>query len=370
MSKKVRIAVVGMGFGRCFAALYSRHPEVEYVGLCDQDPRRLREAAEPLGITRLHTALDEVLASPEYDAVHIATRVDQHAGHCVRALDAGKHCASAVPMGLSLEELERVRQAQRRSGLSYMMMETAIYGMEYLYAKDLHRSGGLGTIQFLQGYHSQDLSGCPTVWRGFPPMWYITHALSPLLDIVDGQVDSVSCLGSGVAEDGLCEEHYVKPYPVAAANFRLRGMCLAAQVTRTMFDVAPFGGEGFNIWGSKRTLIFVGPARQVTLGPPSAWKGRSIQEVGMQGPRPRPDLLPPELAPEADGGHGGSHPHLAHEFISSIVERRQPYIHADRAAAWSAPGICAHQSMLAGGQPMSVPVYAEEKSGRIRGDGG
>ena len=25
------------------------------------------------------------------------------------------------------------------------------------------------------------------------------------------------------------------------------------------------------------------------------------------------------------GGHGGSHPHLAHEFLSSIVQDREPY---------------------------------------------
>ena len=48
-------------------------------------------------------------------------------------------------------------------------------------------------------------------------------------------------------------------------------------------------------------------------------------------------------------GHGGSHPHMAHEFISAIVEGRPPRPDAGTSANWTMTGICAHQSAMKGG---------------------
>jgi hypothetical protein len=57
------------------------------------------------------------------------------------------------------------------------------------------------------------------------------------------------------------------------------------------------------------------------------------------------------------GGHGGSHPHLAHEFVRSIVEGRAPAIDEVTAANWTSVGICAHESAMDGGQRVAIPDY-------------
>ena len=54
-------------------------------------------------------------------------------------------------------------------------------------------------------------------------------------------------------------------------------------------------------------------------------------------------------------GHGGSHPHLAHEFISAIVEGRSPLPDAATSANWTMTGICAHQSAMKGGERVPIP---------------
>jgi hypothetical protein len=88
----------------------------------------------------------------------------------------------------------------------------------------------------------------------------------------------------------------------------------------------------------------------------------------------RADLLPPEIAKytrrfaynsrethrsfEQGGGHHGSHPHLVHEFVQSIIENRKPRIDAVTAANWTAAGICAHQSALANGAEVEIPSFA------------
>ncbi|HQY24340.1 MAG TPA: hypothetical protein PLL45_05650, partial [Thermoflexales bacterium] len=63
------------------------------------------------------------------------------------------------------------------------------------------------------------------------------------------------------------------------------------------------------------------------------------------------------VAFEQGGGHHGSHPHLVHEFVRSIVERRQPRIDAVTAANWTIAGLCAHESALAGGREVVIPDY-------------
>ena len=49
-------------------------------------------------------------------------------------------------------------------------------------------------------------------------------------------------------------------------------------------------------------------------------------------------------------GHGGSHPHLVNEFLSAIVEDRDPFPNAVQSANWTCTGICAHDSALRGGR--------------------
>ena len=56
-------------------------------------------------------------------------------------------------------------------------------------------------------------------------------------------------------------------------------------------------------------------------------------------------------------GHGGSHPHLVNEFISSIVEDRDPFPNAVQSANWTCVGICAHDSALRGGEIVRLPEW-------------
>ena len=50
---------------------------------------------------------------------------------------------------------------------------------------------------------------------------------------------------------------------------------------------------------------------------------------------------------------------LGDEFVRSIIERRPPAIDAVTAANWTAAGICAHQSAMAGGDGIDIPRFDE-----------
>ena len=71
-----------------------------------------------------------------------------------------------------------------------------------------------------------------------------------------------------------------------------------------------------------------------------------------------PDIERPAIPPGMPaGGHGGSHGPLANEFITSILEDREPMVNIYEALAMTAPGVVAHQSALKDGETLKIPQY-------------
>jgi hypothetical protein len=56
-------------------------------------------------------------------------------------------------------------------------------------------------------------------------------------------------------------------------------------------------------------------------------------------------------------GHGGSHPHLAHEFVSAMIEDRDPFPNAVQSANWTCVGILAHESAMKEGEKIYLPEF-------------
>ena len=57
------------------------------------------------------------------------------------------------------------------------------------------------------------------------------------------------------------------------------------------------------------------------------------------------------------GGHGGSHPHLVHAWVSAIRGERPALPDAPTSANWTIVGICAHQSALNDGEKVAIPQF-------------
>ncbi|NYE74405.1 Gfo/Idh/MocA family oxidoreductase [Microlunatus parietis] len=363
----VDVIVVGLGFGAAFVPIYQAHPSVGRVAVADSDPARLAEVGDRLGVHDRFAGLEDALAADGWDAVHLLTPVALHADQVELILDSGRHCASAVPMATTLDDLDRLIAAEARSGRNYFMMETAVYSREFFQALQLRDSGALGRLSYFRGEHLQNLDGYPPYWLGYPPMHYVTHALSPALALADARVDTVRCLGSsrltpdrvGVAGEGFGTEAAL--FSLVPRDGSPAADALVANITMSFFQLGRSYLEGFSVYGDQGALEWPqlegGPMKRFAMEPAAAGqRGRPVSVVDVRPPG-APELLPEPLRPFTDGGHGGSHPHLVHEFVASIVEGRPARIDARRAAEFTAPGICAHASALAGGAEVSVPDY-------------
>ena len=140
------------------------------------------------------------------------------------------------------------------------------------------------------------------------------------------------CFGSGTIRAEYAKT-YGSPFAVEIGPFKLRDSDLACEVTRSLFDTIRQYRESFDVYGTKLAFEWeqVAGERPVLY---SGFEDAKRVEVPDYGHR-----LPKEIAPYTihgvydeqhehtsfiqGAGHGGSHPHLAHEFIRAIVEGRE-----------------------------------------------
>jgi predicted dehydrogenase len=364
---KLNIAIVGLGFGSEFIPIYQSHPCTNMYAICQRTRAKLDEIGDGFGIARRYTSFEDLIRDPDVDAVHINSPIHLHAPQSVAALRAGKHVACTVPAATSVADCREIVRAAQEAGRNYMMMETAIYTREFLFVRELRDSGRLGRIQFMRGSHQQEMAGWPGYWEGLPPMHYATHAVSPCLALVKGEAEHVSCYGSGSIADKLAAK-YGSPFAVESALFKVRNRQLCFEVTRSLFETARQYIESFDVYGDRtafewtlveneQSLIHVGekPDR-VTIPDYAHLLPQPIQRFTTKGVY---DAEHAHLSFIQGGGHGGSHPHLVHEFVSSIVERRPSFPDVYQSVNWTCAGICAHESAMRGGAMVPLPDFTK-----------
>ena len=371
VQKPVRVAIVGLGFGAEFIPLYQRHPLARMEAICQRTPSKLDAVGDAFGVAKRYTDYAALLRDPEIDAVHINTPIPDHAPQAIAALRAGKHVACTVPMATSVADCRTIVDLVKRTGLSYMMMETVVYSREYLFVEELYRTGRLGKIQFLQASHQQDMDGWPNYWPGLPPMWYATHCVGPMLALTRADAEYVSCFGSGTIRKGLLAK-YGSPFAVETAHVKFKDSDLTARIYRSLFDVARQYRESIDVYGSKQsfewTLIEHEPHVLHTAKRPEPKIPQKVAAPDFARRLPKPirrfttkgiyDLAKTtHLSFTQGAGHGGSHPHLVHEFVTALAEDREPFPNARQSANWTCVGLCAHESALAGGKIVRLPAF-------------
>lgn len=371
MENKINIAIVGLGFGAEFIPIYQRHPYATMYAICQRSSDKLNQVGDEFKIEKRYTDYDQLLKDPDVDAVHINTPIPDHAIQSIKALKAGKHVACTVPMATTVEECKQIVELVEETGLTYMMMETVVYAREFLFMKELYENGELGKIQFLKASHQQDMDGWPNYWPGLPPMHYATHCVGPVLALTKGEAEYVSCFGSGTIREEL-QANYNSPFAVESTHIKFRNSDLSAHVYRSLFDTARQYRESFEVYGSKKSVEW-----PLIEGQPLVVHTAKRPEPQIPEEVHSPDYA--HLLPEAiqrfttkgvydtdehqhlsfvqGAGHGGSHPHLVHEFVSALAQPREPFPNARQSANITCVGILAHESAMQGGKQMKMPEF-------------
>lgn len=341
--RKVRLGIVGYGVCRFGAAFgFQDHPNVEVVAVSDLIPDRREGLMKACRCDKSYESLEVLVKDPKIEAVFVATDAPHHPQHCMEVLNHGKHVMTAVPAVFgSLEQAEKLLETVKKTGLKYMMAETSYFRADCCGMRQIYRAGGFGRLIYSEGeyyhYRATPIDSYKG-WRiGMPPLWYPTHSTAYYVGVTGKRFTSVSCVGFNAGFDA---------YKPGANRYD----------NRFTDEIAIFEtSEG----GSSRMLMCKGIQDLIVE------RGRVFGEKGwMDGTeyhgvmKELPDTSRPPLPPGMPaGGHGGSHGPLANEFITSILEDRQPAVSIFEALAMTVPGIVAHQSALKGGERLKIPQF-------------
>jgi predicted dehydrogenase len=366
-AKQIKVAMVGLGFGAEFIPIYQQYPNAQVHAICRRNEAEMNKLGDALGIEQRYTNYEDVLADPAVDFVHINSPIPDHAWMSIEALNAGKHVMCTVPMATTVADCEKICDLVSQTGLKYMMAETVVYSREFLFIKEMYTNGELGKIQYMQASHPQDMDGWPDYWERMIPMHYATHVVSPVLGLVDGRAEYVSCFGSGTVRDDIREKSG-NAFAVESCHIKIKDSDTAAHIWRFLYDTARQYRESFDVYGTKRSFEWtLVEGEEHVLHTAKKPESEIAQPVSV---RDYAHLLPAEIQQftqsieDADhlsfiqgGGHGGSHPHLVNEFLSALREDRDPWPNAVTSANWTCVGICAHQSTQQGGAIVKLPAF-------------
>ena len=115
----VKIAVLGGGYGaKVPLPVLSDLEEFEPVAVWSRRPERARELAETHALQLGTSDVEELLAHPGLEAVHVATPVATHAEIAVAAARRGLHVLVDKPVAMDLAEARAVRDAVQETGVA------------------------------------------------------------------------------------------------------------------------------------------------------------------------------------------------------------------------------------------------------------
>ena len=118
MDGAVRIAVVGGGYGAKVALpVFRVLDQFEPVAIWSRRPQRARELAAEAGLALGTANLEELLAFPGLEAVHVATPVTMHAEVAIAAAKRGLHVLCEKPLADDLAQAREVAAAIEAAGV-------------------------------------------------------------------------------------------------------------------------------------------------------------------------------------------------------------------------------------------------------------
>jgi predicted dehydrogenase len=274
----LNIAIVGAGM---IGAVHRRAAILAGAvvrGVCASTPERSKEVAAEWNLQRAYADIDEVIADPQVQVVHVCTPNALHKPYAEAALKAGKHVVCEKPLATSVADAAELAALARQTGLVATVPFVHRYHPVVREARARIAAGELGPLRLIHGSYLQDwlMDASANNWRVDPrqggPSRVFADIGSHWCDLVEwvgGQRfaevsasfatviaeratasrQSFSVAAAGGAMETVCSED------VAAAMFRTTEGVLASV---TVSQVSP--GRKNRLWfeldGEKASVAF------------------------------------------------------------------------------------------------------------------
>lgn len=169
--RRVKFGVVGASpMGIHHITSIASHPKMELVAICDKEADRREKAVALTGVKKAYADWRELIADPEVEAIVLCVPDQLHMEMTVAALEAGKDVLCEKPMALTIEECERMRDAEKRTGKRLMIGQICRHTPSFKLVRDLIARGEIGELYYVESEYAHDYLETPGVdgWRVDP----------------------------------------------------------------------------------------------------------------------------------------------------------------------------------------------------------
>jgi predicted dehydrogenase len=263
----VGAAVIGTGF-MCWVHIEAlRRIGVPVVGLLGSSEPKSEKAAARFGVSRAYRSLDELLADPLAESVHVATPNRFHFEMVRRALEAGKHVMCEKPLAMNTREsTQLVELAENHPRQCSAVNYNVRYYPLCLEAAERCGSGELGEIFHVSGSYVQDWLLLPTDYN-----WRVSAEqggpLRAVADIGTHWFDLIHAI-TGLEIEAVCADlktfHSTRYRPRAAAEtFQSESSSSSSSGEPVRIDTEDYGAILLRFRGGARGSVVVS---QVSAG--------------------------------------------------------------------------------------------------------
>jgi phthalate 4,5-cis-dihydrodiol dehydrogenase len=283
MAQALRVGVAGLGrAGAGMLAALAVHPGIEVTAAADLHLEHLaRFRADFEGET--HPSVEALCASPNVDAVYIATPHQFHEAHVIAAARAGKHIVVEKPMGLTVAECLAMTEAAEAAGVALIVGHTASFNPAVLRMRELLVSGQVGRLAMISATAHTDF-----LYRPRRPEELVTALGGGIMyNQTPHQVDAARYVAGGMASSVRAATYVLDPARPTEGAY-------AAFLTFEDGPVAVLSYAGYDHFDSAE--LASGKGRE-----PGRYGAARRALAGVGNPEE-------ETALRVDTGYGGGHP--------------------------------------------------------------
>ncbi len=158
-------AVIGSGFIGTVHIEALRRIGVRVTGLLESSPELGARRADELGLPRAYASLEEVLADPAVQVVHVTSPNELHHAQAKQVLAAGRHVICEKPLAMtSAESAELVALAAASGLVNAVNFNIRFYPLNQ-HVASLVRNGDIGNVRLVTGRYFQDWLLYDTDWN-------------------------------------------------------------------------------------------------------------------------------------------------------------------------------------------------------------
>lgn len=206
-NRKVNLAIVGLGYwGPNLVRNFSEVENCKVVAACDLDQKKLKPIVKKYPTIEITTRYEELVSSPDVDAIALATPVITHYELAKQALERRKHVLVEKPLCANVKEAKSLVEIAQHNNKILMVEHTFLYTSSVQKTQELIRKGELGKLHYFDsvrinlGLFRPDVD---VIWDLAP------HDISIANYLIGEEPTSVSALGKDLDNNNIACIAYI-----------------------------------------------------------------------------------------------------------------------------------------------------------------